>query len=896
MKKKLVLCLTACFAVMERGQKTIKNHTYKKPLSIIVFTTLFSYLFYNQNIGINATIFSVLFLILLFFLFKEQFKRTAVLLVGAAMIVSSIGCLLHGSDFAIWATAISALVLIGFVHGKNTIFYSIITSFLSLVGSLIFVIVDKKESAQKRPFQVLSFIIPLLLIFIFFSIYRQINPLFEELTKDYTLNNISGSWLLLTFAGLLLIVSVFYHKSISSIDQFINKQTNHITKGNFKDTKWDESLALIILFTALNIMLVAVNSMDVNYLYLGAGLPEGVTHKMFVHKGVGMLIFSIFLGISILLYFFRGKLNFEKNSKLAKALALIWVAQNVFMVISTTLRNNIYVCDALLSYKRLGVYFWLAFAFIGLIITAIKLIKNKTTWFLIQKNSIAVFSIFILSTLVNWDSLISNFNLRRANEMTDISPIDKHYLLSLSESNIASMYGQAHKTGFEFDPDYSYIMNFDGSNRNYLDMKLFNFLEDEYSSNWQSFSFMRKKVAADLKELFEKQNIQTINLTNATIKSLAPLYGFTGIKSVVLDSTYFRDLPSLNHFHFQSISLDNNYIKDLDTLVSNQNLITLSLNNNQFASLRFLNLFPNLDTLKVKENELMQFSSIPDNHTLKYLAIDGNPVNDISDLKSLKELEYLSANNLHDNAGKLPYFSKLKSFYANNSDFFVKYALNTEYSYNTVKNLSLSGNEFQNLKSLFCNNSTPRFPSVSNLSLKDNKISDIPDLRYFPELTYLVLSYNPIVNIDGLQNLDKLQVLSLEACNITDISPLEGLIALKVLSLSANNSISNFKSLHHLINLKKLDLSHTEFSDLTDITNLSNLKYLNISKCHITNMEEIQKIQSIENLKISYLKEKDITYLKGLKNLKQLTLSNCENTTKEIVKKELKKVRVFIDG
>jgi len=756
---------------------------HKKPLSILGFTVLFSFLFYNQNIGLNATIYSLFFLTLLFFLFKEQYKRKAVLLMSTAMAVSSVGCLLHGSDLAIWGTAISALALVGFVHGKSTILYSILTSFLSFLGSVGFVILDKEESKEKRPFQILSVIVPLLLIAIFYSIYRQINPLFEELTKEYTLSEISVSWVLFSFGGFLLILSVFYNKSISAFDQFIKQQPNHISNRNFKDSKWDESLAVIILFSALNIMLLAVNVMDINYLYLGAGMPEDVTHKQFVHKGVGMLIFSIFLGISILLYFFRGKLNFEKSSKISKALALVWVAQNIFMVISTTLRNNIYVSDALLSYKRLGVYYWLAFAFIGLILTAIKLRRNKTAWYLVQKNIAAVFMIFILSTLVNWDSVISSFNLRRANEMTDIGPIDKHYLLSLSETNLAGLYGQAKKTGFEHDPDYSYLLYFNGSNINYLDVKLFKFLEDEYSTNWQSFSFMRRRVASELKSLHEAQTFNTIDLTNAKIESLAPLYDFNGIKSITLDNTYFRDLPSLNLFDFESISLNNNYLKNLDTLTENQHLTSLSLNYNQFSSLRFLNLFPNLDTLEVRENELMQFSSIPDNHSLKYLVIDNNPVNDVNDLESLKQLEYLSANNLSENAGKLPRFFNLKTLTANNSATFVKYALNTEHSYEAVETLSLAKNQFQNLKPLFCNSTTPRFPTATYLNLRNNKISSIQDLRYYPNLKQLDLGYNPIKYIDGLSLLMKLEVLYLESNYIQDISPIENLTALKELSL-----------------------------------------------------------------------------------------------------------------
>ena len=58
-------------------------------------------------------------------------------------------------------------------------------------------------------------------------------------------------------------------------------------------------------FFILNAMLLFINLLDVNYLYLGSGMPLGMTHKQFVHKGVDTLIFSIVLGIVVML-FFRG--------------------------------------------------------------------------------------------------------------------------------------------------------------------------------------------------------------------------------------------------------------------------------------------------------------------------------------------------------------------------------------------------------------------------------------------------------------------------------------------------------------------------------------------------------------------------------------------------------------
>lgn len=74
------------------------------------------------------------------------------------------------------------------------------------------------------------------------------------------------------------------------------------------------------LFVMLNLMLLFINVLDVIYLYVSDSLPEGITHTQFVHNGVGMLILSIILGISIILYVFRNALHFDKDNRIIKAL------------------------------------------------------------------------------------------------------------------------------------------------------------------------------------------------------------------------------------------------------------------------------------------------------------------------------------------------------------------------------------------------------------------------------------------------------------------------------------------------------------------------------------------------------------------------------------------------
>ncbi len=260
--------------------------------------------------------------------------------------------------------------------------------------------------------------------------------------------------------------------------------------------------------------------MDVNYLYLGQGMPDGIIHKEFVHKGVGMLIFSILLGIIILLYFFRGYLNFSKHQSILKVLAFLWGAQNVFMVFSTSIRNTMYIDAALLTYKRIGVYFWLLFALLGLITLFIKLHKNKSVWYLARHNFTILYIVMLLSSVFDWDMILSNYNVYRAKKMPDISSLDKNYLLSISEGNIKELFDLKKIEGFEVDSVYSYrgFGTYQLTNASELDFKVYRFLADDIQGDWRSYSLRRDRVKKDIQQLDDKGELVSMNLENAHIK------------------------------------------------------------------------------------------------------------------------------------------------------------------------------------------------------------------------------------------------------------------------------------------------------------------------------------------------------------------------------------------
>ena len=279
----------------------------KKTISIICLTAIYSLFFYEQHVGLNFLLFTLSVLGLFFFQYKNTFKEKSVLLLSVAAIFTASFAVVHGSNLSMWATIVSLMVIPGVVINKRSnVFIDFSTTLVNIAASVIFMIIEMVDSGKngegKGFLRLLKYLVPFVFVIIFFFIYRAMNPLFEKFTQEIA-EIISLGWFFFTLGGFVLIYSLYKQKRAKEIDNWEKNWLINIIEDNVKVPKWNESVAFVLLFIVLNLMLISVNIMDINYLYIGEGMPDGLAHKHFVHKGVGMLILSILLGISILMYF-----------------------------------------------------------------------------------------------------------------------------------------------------------------------------------------------------------------------------------------------------------------------------------------------------------------------------------------------------------------------------------------------------------------------------------------------------------------------------------------------------------------------------------------------------------------------------------------------------------------
>lgn len=212
--------------------------------------------------------------------------------------------------------------------------------------------------------------------------------------------------------------------------QFVETVMGRFAKGMM--ALKNENTTGITSLLLLNILLLAINVIDISYLWFNFDyMGEVFLYKM-VHEGTELLILSIVLAMAVVLFFFKGNLNFYQRNKWLKFGAYAWITQNCILVVSVLLRDYYYIARYGLACKRIGVLFFLLMVLIGLTTVFIKIWQRRTTYFLFRVNAWAGIILLVLASLVHWDEFIAGYNLARKDRV----PLDAEFLLTLSDKTL----------------------------------------------------------------------------------------------------------------------------------------------------------------------------------------------------------------------------------------------------------------------------------------------------------------------------------------------------------------------------------------------------------------------------------------------------------------------------
>jgi hypothetical protein len=883
---------------------------------IAIGTLAYSYLFYQQIAGINFLVFSVLLCILLAMLNKDIWKNKKWLLYAGLSVSTSILVMWHNSDLAIWANLCSLLLLsANSVNRDSSVIFDGFYSLYSIAGSYVFLIINivnrsqnKTGEGQASGRKGINFLIGLaifVIVLIFFFIYKNANPLFEKFTEKINLDFISWTWILFTLFGFFVVYGLIRHQRIPGLDKWENGLPIRLNNSGKKILSFERQGG-IFLFIMLNVMLLFINVLDVVYLYVLKQLPEGITHTQFVHNGVGMIILSIILGIAVILYLFRNAMNFEERNKLVKMLIALWILQNAMMIVSTCVRNYIYVSEFNLTYKRIGVFVYLFLAMIGLFLTLYKIQFRMSNWFLVRTNAFCCFLFLCVSSFINWDKMVCEFNINRKTDK--LESLDKNYLIGLSVESIPYLQALKNKKGFETDSvkvdpyrgsvESGMLSNVDfrtnfGSNGSRTDEKTYEFLKmlSNYTG-WQSWNHRNAEVLSQLKALNETGEIKTLDLRNQEIDSTGLLSMFSNVQKVDFTDCRGNKFGFLkNYSKLVSLRIKGVNIKTMDELPALGSLKELNIEYNPVNSLNGIAKFPGLKKLDISNTGVTQLMPLP--VSIKLDSLDANHCYQLRDLRGLNNaasIRYLSLNEtpVFDYFPSLPSLKCLRMEYCGeniNKNLFMIPVLDQ------LEELHVSGSSYVQLGNLIYYDQRtvlgiPRFPQLKVFFAYSCNIENANALSRYTGLEKLQLNNNKLKDNLFMAGFSNLKELSLRSNHLAMLEFTENHKGLQKLSISNNEYLDDIKTLNMLPNLRFLDASGTRFSDLTVLSCQNSLEELDIRNCRVNSLNQLARFKKLTTLHITSVSEKDLEMLKILPSLKELYIgtNGTENDIKELKK------------
>ena len=413
----------------------------KKP-ALFIAAILFSTFFYDQSIGLNLFLFSILTVVILFINNQSQFKNRKTLIYSIAYLITGLTIFFHSSTLSVIANLVAFFTLIGHLsETKSSIYVSWLNGLDTTIAGFFhrnFAInetnVIEGQEKQKVKIDYLHWakiiIIPAVILITFITLYKNGNPVFSNIIEKIDFGFINIQWLLVAGLGYYLFNNIHAPIEVEPATELDLKTENTLLKTNaFSIPKLKQENQLgIILISLLNALIVLYLITDVAFLTSQQDIRASV-YSAQVHSGINALIASIVIAILILLYVFRGNLNFYDGNKSLKRLAFTWIILNILLVLSIVFKNGQYIYYFGLTYKRIGVMFYLLLATIGLATTLFKIYSVKNNWYLFRINTQAAFIILIASSTINWDYHITNFNFNYAQSM------DFGYLIDLSDNN-----------------------------------------------------------------------------------------------------------------------------------------------------------------------------------------------------------------------------------------------------------------------------------------------------------------------------------------------------------------------------------------------------------------------------------------------------------------------------
>lgn len=398
----------------------MKTHHY-----IFLTTLLVTVLFYEQSIGLNLGILGIVYACLTLYRTSEKNRTRTFLTLFTTSILSSIAFAWYGDFPSFLAVAFSLLLLSFLSRNRRTKPLLLIPIFITNFFTFICRFFSFDDWLPKRNIsggwqKTLAFIlIPLIFVSIFFGIYSAGSDHFASLLSDYELD--LNLWEVICLSAIGFFIAFNYWNYV--VEKYIYKQ-NHVLDHHFQEKDKiqkptysfldldSERMSGVISFLSLNVLLIFfIITFNYEQFYEVTKTPNQLSEE--THERVGAVIGSIIMAILVIMFYFKSNFNFDPKAGLMKLLAKIWIVLNAVLVFSAMAKNTEYIINYGMTYKRLVVYAFLILSLIGLILTFIKIQKQKKNAFLFNTMAWYFYGTLLVVSFINWGGIITSYNMDR---------------------------------------------------------------------------------------------------------------------------------------------------------------------------------------------------------------------------------------------------------------------------------------------------------------------------------------------------------------------------------------------------------------------------------------------------------------------------------------------------
>jgi hypothetical protein len=201
------------------------------------------------------------------------------------------------------------------------------------------------------------------------------------------------------------------------------------------------TLAMRNSLLVFNALFAVQTVMDLLFLWGGVRLPDGLTYADYAHRGAYPLIATAILAGAFVLMAMRKNGPGEK-SDLIRTLVYVWIAQNVWLVISSILRLDLYVETYGLTEMRIAAGVWMGLVAIGLMLIVAKIVFDQTNRWLVMANLAALMLTLWGVSFLNFPAVIAKFNVEHSYEVTGKGEglrLDEYYMGDLGPQVIPAL-------------------------------------------------------------------------------------------------------------------------------------------------------------------------------------------------------------------------------------------------------------------------------------------------------------------------------------------------------------------------------------------------------------------------------------------------------------------------